>query len=142
MPRICVLSYAAYYYEGKSCAGELTLHLHNIYFLFYIQIYFLPIPYYLSNLYIFIEIFTVHFYYCAHVDFIYSKYNLIFSVLSERKLASMKKYEDIDNAPEERARGITINVATVEYATENRHYSHTDCPGHADYIKVCFCIIV
>jgi len=40
------------------------------------------------------------------------------------------------NAPEEKARGITINVAHVEYETEARHYSHTDCPGHADYIKV------
>ena len=42
----------------------------------------------------------------------------------------------IDNAPEERNRGITINVAHVEYATDNRHYAHTDCPGHADFIKV------
>lgn len=48
----------------------------------------------------------------------------------------MKQYADIDNAPEEKARGITINVAHVEYETEARHYSHTDCPGHADYIKV------
>jgi len=47
-----------------------------------------------------------------------------------------KKYEDIDNAPEEKQRGITINVAHIEYATGARHYSHTDCPGHADYIKV------
>lgn len=52
----------------------------------------------------------------------------------------MKKYEDIDNAPEERARGITINVAHVEYTTDKRHYGHTDCPGHADYIKVMFTI--
>lgn len=59
-----------------------------------------------------------------------------FVVLSEKQLASVKKYEEIDNAPEERQRGITINVAHVEYATDNRHYSHTDCPGHADYIKV------
>lgn len=48
----------------------------------------------------------------------------------------MKGYSDIDNAPEEKARGITINVAHVEYQTDNRHYGHTDCPGHADYIKV------
>jgi len=47
----------------------------------------------------------------------------------------MKKYDEIDNAPEEKARGITINAAHIEYATSNRHYSHTDCPGHADYIK-------
>jgi len=59
----------------------------------------------------------------------------ITSVLAEKDLADCKKYEDIDNAPEERARGITINVAHVEYQTENRHYGHTDCPGHADYIK-------
>merc|ERR1711981_1094038 len=46
-----------------------------------------------------------------------------------------KNYEDIDAAPEERARGITINTAHVEYETETRHYAHVDCPGHADYIK-------
>nr|P86251.1 RecName: Full=Elongation factor Tu, mitochondrial; Short=EF-Tu [Mesocricetus auratus] len=46
-----------------------------------------------------------------------------------------KKYEEIDNAPEERARGITINAAHVEYSTAARHYAHTDCPGHADYVK-------
>ncbi|RPJ09017.1 MAG: elongation factor Tu [Spirochaetaceae bacterium] len=47
----------------------------------------------------------------------------------------LMKYEDIDNAPEEKARGITINTRHVEYQTENRHYAHVDCPGHADYIK-------
>ena len=46
-----------------------------------------------------------------------------------------KKYDEIDSAPEERARGITINTAHVEYETENRHYAHVDCPGHADYVK-------
>jgi elongation factor Tu len=46
-----------------------------------------------------------------------------------------KKYDDIDSAPEEKARGITINTAHVEYETENRHYAHVDCPGHADYVK-------
>lgn len=46
-----------------------------------------------------------------------------------------KKYEDIDSAPEEKARGITINTAHVEYETKNRHYAHVDCPGHADYVK-------
>ena len=45
----------------------------------------------------------------------------------------VKDYSDIDGAPEERARGITINTAHVEYETENRHYAHVDCPGHADY---------
>ena len=47
----------------------------------------------------------------------------------------LMRYEDIDNAPEEKARGITINTRHVEYQTENRHYAHVDCPGHADYIK-------
>jgi elongation factor Tu len=46
-----------------------------------------------------------------------------------------KKFDDIDNAPEEKARGITINTAHVEYESENRHYAHVDCPGHADYVK-------
>nr|YP_011004864.1 Elongation factor EF1A [Agarum clathratum]WAM61727.1 Elongation factor EF1A [Agarum clathratum] len=50
-------------------------------------------------------------------------------------VTSAKKYEDIDAAPEERARGITINTAHVEYETESRHYAHVDCPGHADYVK-------
>ena len=49
--------------------------------------------------------------------------------------ATIKKYDEIDNAPEERARGITINTAHVEYETNNRHYAHVDCPGHADYVK-------
>ena len=48
---------------------------------------------------------------------------------------NVKKYEDIDNAPEEKARGLTINTAHIEYETEKRHYAHVDCPGHADYIK-------
>uniref|UniRef100_A0A1L8DRI0 Elongation factor Tu n=1 Tax=Nyssomyia neivai TaxID=330878 RepID=A0A1L8DRI0_9DIPT len=59
----------------------------------------------------------------------------ITKVLADRDLAESMKYTDIDNAPEEKARGITINVAHIEYQTENRHYGHTDCPGHADYIK-------
>jgi elongation factor Tu len=48
---------------------------------------------------------------------------------------NIKRFEDIDNAPEERERGVTINTAHVEYETKNRHYAHVDCPGHADYIK-------
>ena len=44
-------------------------------------------------------------------------------------------YDDIDNAPEEKARGITINTRHIEYETANRHYAHVDCPGHADYVK-------
>ncbi|OQV17482.1 Elongation factor Tu, mitochondrial [Hypsibius exemplaris] len=59
----------------------------------------------------------------------------ITKVLSEENKAKFSKYEDIDNAPEERARGITINAAHVEYQTDSRHYGHVDCPGHADYIK-------
>ena len=56
-------------------------------------------------------------------------------VLSEKGLAKIKSYADIDAAPEERARGITINTAHVEYETTKRHYAHVDCPGHADYVK-------
>lgn len=59
----------------------------------------------------------------------------ITKVLAARNLAKFRDYSQIDNAPEERNRGITINVAHIEYATENRHYAHTDCPGHADFIK-------
>ncbi|XP_053997690.1 elongation factor Tu, mitochondrial-like [Hylaeus anthracinus] len=59
----------------------------------------------------------------------------ITKVLEEKQLAKAKGYDEIDNAPEEKARGITINVAHIEYQTDNRHYGHTDCPGHADYIK-------
>jgi elongation factor Tu len=55
--------------------------------------------------------------------------------LAEAGGATEMKYEDIDKAPEEKARGITINTAHVEYETANRHYAHVDCPGHADYIK-------
>ena len=55
--------------------------------------------------------------------------------LSNQGQAQVKKFEEIDNAPEEKARGITINTAHVEYETEQRHYAHVDCPGHADYIK-------
>jgi len=56
-------------------------------------------------------------------------------VLAKTGGATAKKYEDIDAAPEEKARGITINTAHVEYETQNRHYAHVDCPGHADYVK-------
>lgn len=59
----------------------------------------------------------------------------ITAVLSTLGNATLKKYEEIDRAPEEKARGITINTAHVEYETENRHYAHVDCPGHADYVK-------
>jgi elongation factor Tu len=59
----------------------------------------------------------------------------ITKVLSEKGLAEKKDFSQIDNAPEEKERGITINTAHVEYATNNRHYAHVDCPGHADYVK-------
>ncbi|MBE3583632.1 MAG: elongation factor Tu [Limnochordaceae bacterium] len=56
-------------------------------------------------------------------------------LLSKKGLAQYKAYDQIDSAPEEKARGITINTAHVEYETDHRHYAHVDCPGHADYIK-------
>ncbi|MDD3114232.1 MAG: elongation factor Tu [Anaerovibrio sp.] len=59
----------------------------------------------------------------------------ITKVLSEKGMAQFEDYANIDKAPEERERGITINTAHVEYETENRHYAHVDCPGHADYVK-------
>ena len=55
--------------------------------------------------------------------------------LQEEGLATFKSFDEIDNAPEEKERGITINTAHVEYETKNRHYAHVDCPGHADYVK-------
>jgi elongation factor Tu len=72
----------------------------------------------------------------GHVD--HGKTSLtaaITTVLSKTGKATAKKYSDIDAAPEERERGITINTAHVEYETDTRHYAHVDCPGHADYIK-------
>ncbi|EAI5646763.1 elongation factor Tu [Campylobacter fetus] len=59
----------------------------------------------------------------------------ISAVLSRRGLAELKDYDNIDNAPEEKERGITIATSHIEYETENRHYAHVDCPGHADYVK-------
>jgi len=55
--------------------------------------------------------------------------------LQDKGLAVFKSFDSIDNAPEEKERGITINTAHIEYSTENRHYAHVDCPGHADYVK-------
>ena len=72
----------------------------------------------------------------GHVD--HGKTSLtaaITSVLAKSGKAQAKKYDEIDAAPEEKARGITINTAHVEYETDARHYAHVDCPGHADYIK-------
>src|SRR5205085_960790 len=59
----------------------------------------------------------------------------ITTVLAKKGMAEVRKYADIDNAPEEKERGITINTAHVEYQSEKRHYAHVDCPGHADYVK-------
>ena len=59
----------------------------------------------------------------------------ISSVLASKGLAAARDFSSIDNAPEEKERGITINTSHIEYATENRHYAHVDCPGHADYVK-------
>jgi len=59
----------------------------------------------------------------------------ISSVLASKGLAEAKDFSSIDNAPEEKERGITINTSHIEYSTENRHYAHVDCPGHADYVK-------
>ncbi|MBK9278790.1 MAG: elongation factor Tu [Candidatus Obscuribacter sp.] len=72
----------------------------------------------------------------GHVD--HGKTSLTAAItltLSKKGQAKAKKYDEIDAAPEEKARGITINTAHVEYETDTRHYSHVDCPGHADYIK-------
>jgi elongation factor Tu len=72
----------------------------------------------------------------GHVD--HGKTTLVAAisyVLNRRGLAQAQKYEDIDNAPEEKMRGLTINVHHAEYETDKRHYAHVDCPGHADYIK-------
>ena len=59
----------------------------------------------------------------------------IAKVLAEKGLSEARSFDAIDNAPEEKERGITINTAHVEYETANRHYAHVDCPGHADYVK-------
>jgi elongation factor Tu len=59
----------------------------------------------------------------------------ITTILAKKGMAEAKKYDEIDAAPEEKERGITINTAHVEYQTVNRHYAHVDCPGHADYVK-------
>src|SRR5690606_38263706 len=72
----------------------------------------------------------------GHVD--HGKTSLtaaITKVLASRGKAEFKAYDQIDSSPEEKARGITINTAHVEYETDKRHYAHVDCPGHADYVK-------
>ena len=57
------------------------------------------------------------------------------TLAAQDEKVEVRSFDSIDNAPEERERGITIATAHVEYATENRHYAHVDCPGHADYIR-------
>ena len=69
----------------------------------------------------------------GHVD--HGKTTLTAAISATLSRGAGKKFDEIDSAPEERARGITINTAHVEYETENRHYAHVDCPGHADYVK-------
>src|SRR4030042_5376775 len=59
----------------------------------------------------------------------------ITKILATKNLAVAKEFDDIDSAPEEKERGITIQIYHAEYQTEKRHYAHIDCPGHADYIK-------
>ena len=59
----------------------------------------------------------------------------ITTVLANAGLSELRSFDSIDNAPEEKERGITINTSHVEYSTANRHYAHVDCPGHADYVK-------
>ena len=59
----------------------------------------------------------------------------ITTVLAKAGLSELRSFDSIDNAPEEKERGITINTSHVEYQTANRHYAHVDCPGHADYVK-------
>ena len=59
----------------------------------------------------------------------------ITTVLAKQGLSELRSFDSIDNAPEEKERGITINTSHVEYETANRHYAHVDCPGHADYVK-------
>ena len=59
----------------------------------------------------------------------------ITAVLATKGMAQAKKFDEIDNAPEEKARGITIATSHLEYETDKRHYAHVDCPGHADYVK-------
>lgn len=71
----------------------------------------------------------------GHVDHGKTTLTAAITMVASKAGGGVKSYEEIDNAPEEKARGITINASTVEYETEKRHYAHTDMPGHADYVK-------
>src|ERR1700757_5262669 len=72
----------------------------------------------------------------GHVDEGKTKLNsVITTILAKKGLAEARGYDQIDNAPEEKERGITINTTHVEYQTDKRHYAHVDCPAHADYVK-------
>ncbi len=71
----------------------------------------------------------------GHVDHGKTTLTAAITITLSRRIGSTgKRYDEIDSAPEEKARGITINTAHVEYETERRHYAHVDCPGHADYV--------
>ena len=71
----------------------------------------------------------------GHVDHGKTTLTAAISAVLAKGSGKGKKFDEIDSAPEERARGITINTAHIEYETDNRHYAHVDCPGHADYVK-------
>ena len=72
----------------------------------------------------------------GHVDHGKTTLTAVITIaLSQQGKATAMRYDEIDKAPEEKARGITINTAHVEYETAKRHYAHVDCPGHADYVK-------
>ena len=71
----------------------------------------------------------------GHVDHGKTTLTAAITKFSCKKVAEVRDFDTIDNAPEEKERGITINTSHVEYETANRHYAHVDCPGHADYVK-------
>ena len=81
-------------------------------------------------MYVHVHAIFARFIFCEYIFFAF-----IPIVLANEGCATYKSYSDIDSAPQERSRGITISAAHVEYETSKRHYAHVDCPGHADYIK-------